>query len=72
MNRNLEKMINNKWFILKRIIILLTLKNLNNLRKFDDFLNQEKIFKRLKILIKYIDFRLIKAQTLINIIEFLN
>ncbi len=72
MNRNLEKMINNKWFILKRIIILLTLKNLNNLRKFDDLLNQEKIFKRLKILIKYIDFRLIKAQTLINIIEFLN
>ncbi len=62
----------NKWSILKRIIILSILKNLNNSRKFDDFLNQEEIFKRLEILIKYIDFRLIKAQTLVNIIKFLN
>ncbi len=65
-------MINNKWFVLKKISTLSTLKNLNNLRKFDNFLNQEEIFKGLETLIKYIDFRLIKAQTLVNIIKFLN
>ena len=54
------------------IITLLTLKNLNNLKKFDDLSDQEEIFKGLEILIKYIDFRLIKAQILANIIELLN
>ncbi len=48
------------------------LKNLNNLKKFNDFSNQEEISKELETLIKYIDFRLIKTQTLVNIIEFLN
>ena len=51
-------MMDNKWSILERIIILLTLKNLNNLRKFN---NQEEISKGLETLIKHIDFRLIKA-----------
>ncbi len=46
---------------MEEIIILLTLKNLNNLRKFNDLLNQEEISKKLKTLIKYIDFKLIKA-----------
>jgi len=54
-NKNLEKMMNNKWFVLKKIIILSILKNLNNSRKFDDLLDQEKIFKGLETLIKYID-----------------
>ena len=69
---DLEKMINDKWSVLEEIIILLTLKNLNNSRKFDDLSDQEKIFKRLKTLIKYINFKLIKAQILINIIKPLN
>ena len=72
MIRDLKKMIDNKQSVLKRIIILLTLKNLNNSKKFNDLLNQEKISKGLETLIKYIDFRLIKVQTLVNIIEFLN
>ncbi len=55
MNRNLEKMMDNKWFILEGIIIFPILKNLNNSRKFDDLLDQEKIFKGLETLIKYID-----------------
>ncbi len=54
-------MINNKWSVLERIITLSTLKNLNNLRKFDNLLNQEEIFKKLETLIKYINFKLIKA-----------
>ncbi len=62
----------NKWFVLERIIILLILKNLNNSRKFDNLLNQEEISKELESLIKYINFRLIKTQILVNIIEFLN
>ncbi len=60
-NRDLKKMIDNKWFVLKRIIILSTLKNLNNSRKFNNLLNQKEISKKLKTLIKYINFRLIKA-----------
>ena len=48
------------------------LKNLNNLRKFDNLLNQEEIFKKLETLIKYINFKLIKVQILANIIEPLN
>ena len=57
---------NNKWFVLKKIIILSTLKNLNNSKKFDDLLNQEKISKGLETLIKYINFKLIKVQILSN------
>ncbi len=65
-------MMDDKWSILEGIITLPTLKNLNNSRKFNDLSNQEEISKGLKILIKYIDFRLIKVQTLANIIEPLN
>ena len=65
-------MMNNKWFVLKKIIILSILKNLNNSRKFDNLLNQEEISKELETLIKFIDFRLIKVQILANIIEPLN
>ena len=36
------------------IITLLTLKNLNNLRKFNNFSDQKEIFKGLETLIKYI------------------
>jgi len=57
---------------LKKIITLSTLKNLKNLRKFDDLLNQKKISKELKTLIKYINFRIIKALTLASIIKSLN
>jgi len=60
-NRDLEKMMDNKWSVLERIIILLTLKNLNNSRKFNNLLNQKEIFKESETLIKYINFRLIKA-----------
>ncbi len=70
--QDLEKTIDNKQSVLEGIITLLTLKNLNNLRKFDDFSDQKEISKGLETLIKYIDFRLIKAQTLANIIESLN
>ena len=70
--QNLKKIIDDKQSILKEIITLLILKNLNNSRKFDDLSNQEEIFKELETLIKYIDFRLIKAQILTNIIEPLN
>ena len=54
-------MMDDKQSVLKEIITLSTLKNLNNLRKFNDILDQEKISKGLETLIKYIDFRLIKA-----------
>jgi len=57
---------------LKGIITLLILKNLNNLRKFNNFSNQEEISKGLETLIKYIDFKLIKVQILTNIIKPLN
>ncbi len=57
---------------MKKIITLSTLKNLKNLRKFDDLLNQKKISKELKTLIKYINFRIIKALTLASIIKSLN
>ncbi len=57
---------------MKGIITLLILKNLNNLRKFNNFSNQEEISKGLETLIKYIDFKLIKVQILTNIIKPLN
>ena len=66
---NLEKMMNDKQSVLKGIITLPTLKYLNNSRKFDDLLDQKK---GLEILIKYINFRLIKTQILANIIKPLN
>ncbi len=65
-------MIDNKWFVLEGIITLTTLKNLNNSKKFDDLSDQEEISKGLEILIKYINFKLIKTQTLANIIKSLN
>ncbi len=42
-------MIDDKWSILEGIITLLILKNLDNSRKFDDLLDQEKFLKDWKL-----------------------